>query len=105
MRKVVLASRCLTGLAVLAGAALLFSASRPTTFTKWDRVSYADPRLVGFVRPGFNVQIVSAKIAADGVVSVDYKISDPKGLGLDLAGIQTPGTISVSFLLAYIPKG
>lgn len=105
MRNAALATRCLTGLAMIAGVALLSSASRPHTFTKWDRASYADPNLVGFVRPGFQVQIVSAKIAADGTVSVDYKITDPKGLGLDLSGVQTPGTINVSFLLAYIPKG
>jgi OmcA/MtrC family decaheme c-type cytochrome len=105
MRNAVLAARSLTGLALIGGVALLSSASRPHVFTKWDRVSYASPSLVGFVRPGFNIQIVSAKIAADGTTTVDYKITDPKGLGLDLAGVQTPGAVSVSFLLAYIPKG
>jgi OmcA/MtrC family decaheme c-type cytochrome len=105
MRKTALATRSLTVLAALAGVALLSSASRPSAFTKWDRAFYASPNLVGFVRPGFTLQIVSAKVAADGTVSVDYKISDPKGLGLDLAGVQTPGTIGVSFLLAYMPKG
>ncbi|MBZ5729316.1 MAG: OmcA/MtrC family decaheme c-type cytochrome, partial [Acidobacteriia bacterium] len=30
---------------------------------------------------------------------------DPKGLPLDLAGVQTPGAVSVSFVAAYIPKG
>src|SRR5690348_1287111 len=105
MRKAPLATRCLAGVAVLAGAALLWSASRPTAFTKWDRASYMNPNSYGFVRPGLNIQIVSAKIAADGTVSVDYKIQDPKGLPLDLAGIQTPGAVSVSFILAYIPNG
>jgi OmcA/MtrC family decaheme c-type cytochrome len=105
MRNATVATRCLTGLVILGGVALLSSASRPYTFTKWDRASYASPSLVGFVRPGFNIQIVSAKIAADGTTTVDYKITDPKGLGLDLAGIQTPGAITLSFLLASIPKG
>ena len=36
---------------------------------------------------------------------MDYKITDPKGLPLDTAGITTPGAVSVSFLCAYIPKG
>ena len=36
---------------------------------------------------------------------MDYKLTDPKGLGLDRLGITTPGTISVSFLVTYIPKG
>jgi hypothetical protein len=47
----------------------------------------------------------AAKIAADGTLSVDYKLTDPKGLGLDRLGITTPGAISVSFLVTYIPKG
>ena len=74
-------------------------------FTKWDRAFYAKPNVVAFVRPGFAIQIVSAKIAADGTVTVDYKISDPKGLPLDLAGIQTPGTIAVSFVSGHMTKG
>jgi OmcA/MtrC family decaheme c-type cytochrome len=105
MRRVVLATRCLPVLAAIACVALLSSASRPHNLTKWDRAYYAKPELVGFVRPGFTLQIVSAKIAADGTTTVDYKITDPKGLGLDLSGVQTPGTISVSFVLASIPKG
>jgi OmcA/MtrC family decaheme c-type cytochrome len=36
---------------------------------------------------------------------VDYKLADPNGQPLDLAGVVTPGPISVSFLIAYIPKG
>jgi OmcA/MtrC family decaheme c-type cytochrome len=49
--------------------------------------------------------IVSAKIADDGTLSVDYKLTDPKGLGLDRLGVTTPGAIAPSFLVAYIPKG
>ena len=55
--------------------------------------------------PGLAIKIVSAKIAADGTLSVDYKLTDPKGLGLDRLGVTTPGAISVSFLVTYIPKG
>ncbi|MBI4874693.1 MAG: OmcA/MtrC family decaheme c-type cytochrome [Acidobacteria bacterium] len=33
------------------------------------------------------------------------KITDPKGLPLDRAGIETPGAVSGSLILAYIPKG
>jgi len=92
-------------LSLAAGAVALMSAPKQTSFTKWDKAFYASPSALAFVRPGFNVQIVSAKIAADGTTTVDYKISDPKGAALDLAGVQTPGTISVSFVLAYMPKG
>ena len=58
-----------------------------------------------FVRPGLNFQIVSANVASEGTVTVDYKVTDPDGVALDLAGVQTPGPISASFVLAYIPKG
>ncbi len=105
MRRVLTARRCLPVLAAIACSAILLSASRkPAAFTKWDRAHYASPNIVSFVRPGFAIQIVSVKIAPDGTLAVDYKISDPKGLGLDLAGIQTPGTVTVSFVLAYLPK-
>src|ERR1035441_7462650 len=51
------------------------------------------------------LKVVSATIAQDGTISVDYKVADPNGLPLDPAGITTPGAVSVSFLCAYIPKG
>jgi OmcA/MtrC family decaheme c-type cytochrome len=51
------------------------------------------------------ITVVSAKIASDGTISVDYKLSDPNGAPLDRSGVTTPGPISVSFLAAYIPKG
>ena len=92
-------------LAVVAGAAVLSSATKKTVFTPRDKAYYADANNVSFVRPGLAIKIVSAKIAADGTVSVDYKLTDPKGLGLDRLGVATPGAISVSFLVAYMPKG
>ena len=48
---------------------------------------------VAEVRPGLVFKIVSANIAQDGTISVDYKVSDPKGLPLDTAGITTPGAV------------
>ena len=92
-------------LAVIAGAAVLSSATKKTVFTPHDKAYYADANKISFVRPGLAIKIVSAKIAADGTLSVDYKLTDPKGLGLDRLGVTTPGAISVSFLVTYIPKG
>ena len=96
---------CLAALIVLAGAAVLPSATKKTVFTTRDKAFYASPNTINFVRPGFLIKIVSAKIADDGTASVNFKITDPKGLGLDRLGVTSPGTISLSFLLAYIPKG
>ena len=97
--------RCAIALAVIAGAAVLSSATKKTVFTPRDKAYYADQNTINFVRPGLTIKIVSAKIAADGTLAVDYKLTDPKGLGLDRLGIVTPGTVSVSFLVTYIPKG
>ena len=92
-------------LVVVAGSVVLVSATRKTEFTIHDKEYYAAASTVNFVRPGLAITIVSANVAQDGTISVDYKLADPKGLALDLTGVQTPGTISVSFIAAYIPKG
>ena len=97
--------RSAIALALIAGAAVLASATKRTMFTPRDKAYYADANTVSFVRPGLTIKIVSAKIAADGTLSVDYKLTDPKGLGLDRLGVVTPGAISPSFLVAYLPKG
>jgi len=92
-------------LAVIGGAAVLSSAPKKTLLTPRDKAYYADQNKINFVRPGLIMKVLAANIAADGTLSVDYKLTDTKGLGLDRLGISTPGAISISFLVAYIPKG
>jgi OmcA/MtrC family decaheme c-type cytochrome len=91
-------------LLVIAGSLALTGAPR-RPFGIHDKEYYVDPMTLQFIRPGLAINIVSATIANDGTISVDYKLSDPKGMALDISGITTPGPISVSFLAAYIPKG
>ena len=90
---------------LVVGACVLIGAPATTKLTPHDKAFYADPALVEYVQPGFAITVVSAQIATDGTVSVDYKLADPNGAPLDLSGVVTPGPISVSFLIAYIPKG
>src|SRR6516162_8912584 len=97
------------GVALLALTSVaLVSAARKSAFTVHDKAYYADPHLIQFVRPGLNVNIVSAKIASDGAISVDFKLTDVPPSGqpaqpLDITGVNTPGPITVSFLIASIP--
>src|SRR5215471_8640522 len=88
-------------LAVVAGAAALSTANdlKKTGFTPRDKAFYASANTVNFVRPGLTIKIVSANIAADGTATVDFKVTDPKGLGLDRLGVFTPGAITTSFLI------
>jgi len=92
-------------LAVATGSLVLMSAPKGTKFTVHDKAYFADANTVNFVRPGLVIKVVSAGIATDGTISVDYKLTDPDSLPLDRNGITTPGAISVSFVAAYIPKG
>jgi OmcA/MtrC family decaheme c-type cytochrome len=97
--------RYVLAFSMVAGSLALISAPVKHEFTKRDKAYYADPNVVAFVRPGLNITISSYKIASDGTVTVGFKLTDPKGLPLDLTGVQTPGAVSVSFILAYLPKG
>ena len=88
---------------VVAGAALLLSTEKPA-FTVHDKAYYLDPNTASFVRPGLVTTITGAQIAADGTITAQVKITDPKGLPLDRLGVQTPGAVSISLIAAYIPS-
>ena len=96
--------RLIAVVAMLVGAALLISQST-TGFTPRDKAFYAEANQINFVRPGLVIQIQGVDIAANGTVRARFKLTDPKGAPLDRDGITTPGNVSVSFVLAYIPKG
>lgn len=85
-------------------AVTLASAPRRPYSSHW-KAFYADDATVQFVRPGLNITVNSAAIAANGTISVTYTLTDPNGLPLDFAGVSTPGTISLSYVAAVLPKG
>jgi OmcA/MtrC family decaheme c-type cytochrome len=91
--------------AAVVGSAVVLVAARKSTFTPHEKAFYADPSVVEYVNPGLTITVVSAKIASNGTISVDYKLTDPTGAALDSAGVVTPGPVSLSFLAAYIPAG
>jgi OmcA/MtrC family decaheme c-type cytochrome len=84
-------------------AAAVFSSPDRHTFTRQDKAFFADPKVVNFVRPGLVFKITGATVAADGTITVQFTATDPAGLPLDLAGVNTPGAVSPSFVASYIP--
>lgn len=93
-------------LAILAASIVLLNGDvNKNVFGVHDLAHYAAPNVIQYIQPGLTFTIVSAKIASDGTISVDYKISDPTGAALDKSGVVTPGPVSASFLAAYIPAG
>jgi OmcA/MtrC family decaheme c-type cytochrome len=89
------------GSVVVVAAAL--SADRPQAFKPTEKAFYLDQTQLNFIRPGLVFTITKAEIAADGTVKAYLKVTDPKGAGLDRLGVVTPGAVSISFLLGYIP--
>ncbi len=72
-------------------------------YTPFDKEYYLTDEQVAFIRPGFTAEIVDYAIAADGTVSVVYTLKDSGGLPLDQDGVDTPGSIRISFIIASIP--
>jgi OmcA/MtrC family decaheme c-type cytochrome len=97
-------ARILTLLGVLTGALALQSAGKKA-FTVHDKAYYASATAIDFVRPGLVLTVTGASIASDGTIQATFTIADPQGLPLDMAGVTTPGAVSVSLMIATIPKG
>jgi hypothetical protein len=87
----------------LLAASLASAPKRP--YSPHEKAFYTDDATVQFVRPSLTIAINSAAIASDGTISVVYTLTDPNGLPLDAAGVNTPGTISLSFIAAVLPNG
>lgn len=97
--------RLLAALGAAVGSAVLLSSSDAPVYTQKDKAYYADPNLVNFVRPGLVVKILSASIESDGTIKARFKLTDPRGLPLEMDGVTTPGPITARLVAAYIPKG
>jgi OmcA/MtrC family decaheme c-type cytochrome len=78
---------------------------REQPYTPRDKAFFLDDPTVQFVRPGLNVTVQAASVAADGTITTTFTVADPQGLPLDLNGVTTPGAISLSFVAGFIPRG
>ncbi len=88
------------GLVLAAGLA-----SAPKPYNIHEKAYYADPQTVEFVAPGLTISITEASISSNGTITVNYTLTDPNGLPLDVAGVTTPGAISLSYVAAVLPNG
>jgi OmcA/MtrC family decaheme c-type cytochrome len=79
--------------------------SKKFSYGPRDKAYYADPAVVAFARPGLVITINSASISSAGAITVNLTVTDPAGLPLDVAGVNTPGAVSLTYFAAYIPKG
>ena len=89
---------------VLVAGSLTSAPKKRATFTPQQKAYYLDDATVEFVNPGLTITINSATISSTGVITVVYSLTDPTGLPLDSAGVETPGTISTSFVAAVLPN-
>jgi OmcA/MtrC family decaheme c-type cytochrome len=62
---------------------------------------YLTAQQLAYIRPGFHVTVKSVTIGADRKPVVQLAFTDDLGQPLDRLGVQTPGTLSVSFILAW----
>ena len=96
--------RILLIVTVLAGAIALQSEGS-YSFNKHQKAYYAARDVINFVRPGLVFKVTQAAIAQDGTITARVLVTDPQGLPLDRAGVDTPGAVSISFIAATIPSG
>jgi OmcA/MtrC family decaheme c-type cytochrome len=75
----------------------------PAVYTALDKAYYATTNEIAFYRLGLKFTILDIQIPADRRPVVTFKMTDDAGLPLDRQGILTPGAVSSSFILAYLP--
>ncbi len=70
-------------------------------YTKNQKEFYLTEKQLQYIRPGIHVTVEDVQIPADRHPVVEISFADDMGAPLDRAGIQTPGPISFSFILAW----
>ncbi|MBM3792222.1 MAG: OmcA/MtrC family decaheme c-type cytochrome, partial [Acidobacteria bacterium] len=74
-------------------------------YSALQRAFYLSAEDAVWVRPGLHVEIMDVQIpASDRKPVVTVKLTDDKGQALDREGNLTPATVSLNFIMAYIPQ-
>ena len=74
------------------------------TGNKLDKTFYLSEKQREYIRPGLVLTVLDVSVDEDRHVSVTYKITSDDGFPLDRTGFLTPGSVSSSFVLGYIPR-
>jgi len=75
-----------------------------TQFKKYEKAYYLTNAQASVIRPGLKLDIQKVAVTAPNIV-VTFRITDNAGQGLDRLGVETPGAVSTSFVLARIKPG
>ena len=103
----VLATAGLVALPLLAdGAARRRAANPPASpvqphFAANQAEAYVSADTIGYIRPGLKIKVNSITIGSDRLPVVDLTITDDLDQPVDRNGKSTPGTVSVSLVLAW----
>ncbi len=89
---------------VAAFAAAQFAEKPGRVYTALEKTFYLSNQQAVWTRPGLQVTIQNVAIGTDRKPVITFKLADANGVGIDRAGNQTPGSVSTSFILAYIPQ-
>src|SRR3954453_14446050 len=84
----------------LAAALVVPLAAQKSGVGQKPRLSFMDENAISYIRPGITVKVVSAAVAKDGTITARVKIADPKGVPLDMDGINTAGAHTPRFFPA-----
>ena len=104
MRRNIFRSLLLSFICLVSVTDLAAKSADEANYTSKDSEYYLTPEQLLFVRPGLELDIIQVKIPGDRQTEVTFKLTDPAGLPLDRSGNDTPGAVSTSFILAYIPE-
>jgi len=89
--------------AIFSIAALAEENEGTQTNTALEKANYLSADEVAYIRPGLKISIVDITIPADRKPLVTVKYTDSMDQPLDRLGVLTPGAITSSFILAYLP--
>lgn len=98
------AKLALIGFTVLASGVAV-TQTLPRSSAQKIKAAFLSPAEVDFIRPGLVLDVLSVAIDTDNTVRYRFRITDPRGVPLEREGNVTPGPVSISQVLAYIPKG